>query len=130
MKESIYNVKFAEESNKKHFSALSTNRKMLSAFTETLVWLDEWSDVFRIYLFARSEFAGDAFTIKFRYSLSARDSDGYNGVLGFLHTVAAGLRSFNSDLRHKVTITPTLEKYPIAFLMVDVEFKCWHDLPF
>lgn len=130
MKESIYKVFFAEESNKKYFSALSTNRKMLSAFTETLGWLDVWSDEFRIYLYARSEFAGDAFTIKFRYSLSARDSDGYNGVLSYLHSVASGLRSFNSDLRHKVTISPTVEKYPFPFQMVDVEFKCWYDLPF
>ena len=130
MKESIYKVFFAEESNKRYFSSLSTNRKMLSAFTETLGWLDVWSDEFRIYLYARSEFAGDAFTIKFRYSLSAKDTDGYNGVQSFLHNVAGALRSFNSDLRSKVTISPTVEKYPAAFQMVDVEFKCWYDLPF
>lgn len=130
MKGNIYKVYFAEDSNRRYFSALSSNRKLLSAFVETLSWLDIYSDKFRIYLYACSEFGGDAFTIKFRYSLSSKDSDGYNGVQSYLHSVASALRRFNSDYRSKVTISPTIERYSSAYQMVDVEFKCWYDLPF
>lgn len=129
-KESIYDVFFASEGNKKYFSSLSCNRKMLSAFTEVLGWLDVWSDDFRTCLYTRSEYAGDAFTIRFRFSLSAKDSDGYNGVISYLHNVASALRRFNSDLRSEVSISPVKEHYPASFQMVDVEFKCWFDLPF
>lgn len=130
MKECIYKVSFAEEKSKKYFSALSTTRKMLSAFAETLGWLDVMRDEFRIYLYARSEFIGDSFTIRFRYSLSAKDAEGYNGVVSYLHSVADALRNYDSELRSKVTITPPVEKFPDSFQLVDVEFKCWYDIPF
>lgn len=131
MKESksIYDVFFALESNKEYFSGMSLNRQMLSAMGETLGWLDVWSDDFRVSLL-RSEYVGDAFTIRFRFSLSAKDSNGYNGVFSYLDAVAAALRSFHSDLRCKTTYNPTSERYPKGFQMVDVEFKCWFDLPF